>query len=376
MADEKLTQKAKDHVQQAGDNAQQIQAGTVIINNGLNESQVRAICSEMSYKAMEEYTAESHLTVEKRISDFANVLIPRIEKIENGFEAFADPEFQVELKKAQVVSACTDKEADYEMLSELLLHRIENRDNRRVKASISKAVEIVDKIDDDGLCGLTFAFSILQFNPTSGMVKSGLESLSKLFQQLPINKIPKDYTWISYLDILDVVRSSQIGEFKKLIDILFNRLNGYTSVGIKKESENYKNAIEVLNSVNLNNSLLVNHELNEGYVRIPVSGKEYISDIMINTFIPQLGMSIPIKVNDSMISGLNKIWDMYENNNKLKMQIKDKFVNLWKSFDTLATIEKWWDNIPNHFSITPLGRVLAHANAQRYAQLPEIELGK
>ena len=35
MADEKLTQKAKDHVQQAGDNAQQIQAETVIINNGI-----------------------------------------------------------------------------------------------------------------------------------------------------------------------------------------------------------------------------------------------------------------------------------------------------------------------------------------------------
>ena len=141
MADEKLTQKAKDHVQQAGDNAQQIQVETVIINNGLNESQVRAICSEMSYKAMEEYTAESHLTVEKRISDFANVLIPRIEKIENGFEAFADPEFQVELKKAQISSACTDREADYEMLAELLLHRVENKDNRRVKASITKAVE-------------------------------------------------------------------------------------------------------------------------------------------------------------------------------------------------------------------------------------------
>lgn len=99
MADEKLTQKAKDHVQQAGDNAQQIQAGTVIINNGINEVQARELYSEMSKKAMKEYTAESHSLIEKRITDFANILIPRIEKIENGLEAFADPEFQVELKK-------------------------------------------------------------------------------------------------------------------------------------------------------------------------------------------------------------------------------------------------------------------------------------
>ena len=82
MADDKLIQKA-------GDNAQQIQGQTINVYYGLDETQVRQIYKDMSQKAMEEYTAESHLTIEKRINDFANVLVPRIERIENGFEMLA-----------------------------------------------------------------------------------------------------------------------------------------------------------------------------------------------------------------------------------------------------------------------------------------------
>lgn len=376
MADEKLTQKAKDHVQQAGDNAQQIQAGTVIINNGLNESQVRAICSEMSYKAMEEYTAESHLTVEKRISDFANVLIPRIEKIENGFEAFADPEFQVELKKAQISSACTDREADYEMLAELLLHRVENKDNRRVKASITKAVEIVDKIDDDALQALTVAYSVIQFTPTNGMIKDGLNTLNYYFGQLPIKQLPKDNSWVSYLDILDVIRASQIGNFKKMITIYSEKLTGYLAVGIKKESENYYKAIEILNKANMNEKVFVEHELIDGYLRLPVPNKEYISETKRTINIPQLGITLPVLLSDNEKTALYQVWELYEKNGGLINQIREKFAELVNSFENLVITKEWWDSIPNSFGITPIGRVLAHANAQRYAKIPELELGK
>lgn len=375
MADEKLTQKAKDHVQQAGDNAQQIQVETVIINNGLNESQVRAICSEMSYKAMEEYTAESHLTVEKRISDFANVLIPRIEKIENGFEAFADPEFQVELKKAQISSACTDREADYEMLAELLLHRVENKDNRRVKASITKAVEIVDKIDDDALQALTVAYSVIQFSPANGMIKDGLNTLNHLFGQLPIKQLPKDDSWISYLDILDVIRPSQFGNFKRFIELYSEKLTGYTTVGIKKDSENYYKALEILNKANLGENVFVEHELLDGYLRLPIPYKNHILETK-QYVIFHLGINSVIIFDENAKSAINQVWELYEKNDELTNQIKEKFAELFNSFESLVVVKEWWDNIPNSFSVTPIGKVLAHANAQRYTQLPEIELGK
>lgn len=200
----------------AGKDSQQIQGQTINIYNGISESDVRKICSEMTFIAMEKYSVESHFTVEKRIKDFAEILIPRIEKIENGFESFADPEFQLELTKAQVSAACTDKEADYEMLSELLAQRVEKKDNRRIKASISKAVEIVDKIEDDGLCGLTVAYAILRLSPLTGYIKTGLKVLDDMYSKLITISLPVGNSWTSYLDILDVIRVSNVGSFKKL----------------------------------------------------------------------------------------------------------------------------------------------------------------
>ena len=373
MADEKLTQKAKDHVQQAGDNAQQIQAGTVIINNGINEVQARELYSEMSKKAMKEYTAESHSLIEKRITDFANILIPRIEKIENGLEAFADPEFQVELKKAQVSSACTDKEADYEMLSELLLHRIENKDNRRAKASITKAVEIVDKIEDDGLCGLTVVYLAEKISVNMGEIRKGLSILNDTFSNVINTDLPTGISWISYLDILDVIRASDLSGFRKFEDYYFDRFNGYSSVGIRKKSSEYEKAIGYLESVNLNEQTLMDHELLEGYVRLPLTILEDLSNLTKTVMVPNIPFSISTKLDENEKIALKNIIGLYSQEQEKKNAVKSGFIDLINSFDSLRMISEWWNSIPNHFIITPIGQVLAHANAQRYIRIPDIK---
>ena len=365
VANEKLTQKAKDHVQQAGDNSQQIQASTVIINNGINEIQARELYSEMSKKAMQEYTAESHLLIEKRIADFANVLIPRIEKIENGFESFADPEFQLELRKAQVSSACTDKEADYEMLSELLLHRIENKDSRRVKASISKAVEIVDKIDDESLTALTVVYSVLKLLPLSGSIKSGFETMDMLLNSVANTELPNDYNWISYLDILDVLRPTSFGKFKKLSEYYFETLTGYTAVGIHKDSANYQKAKEILAGANMNIGVLIDHELLDGYVRLPIPEKGNYQGMSLVKIVPNTNVFVPIKVEKRETEVLDKIWELYSNVTDKKDNLKTNFINLWNQFNNLKKIETWWNSLPSSFNLTPIGYVLAHANAQR-----------
>lgn len=362
MADEKLTQKA-------GDNAQQIQAGTVIINNGINETQARELYSEMSKKAMQEYTAESHLLIEKRINDFANVFIPRLERIENGFQEFADPEFQLELRKAQVTSACTDEQADYEMLSELLLHRIENKEKRRIKASITKAIEIVDKIDDESLCGLTIAYVVEQFIPVSFSISDGIQKLSELFSKLLVSELPRNSSWASYLDILDVLRTSQMGKLINLTVFFSKKLNGYTSIGIKKDSNDYEKAKEILKSVNLSENALVQHELLEGYVRIPVVNYDGISEFSISFPSPLESR----KINDKEIAALKAIWELYSHEKEKEEETNTKFKELWDSFPALKQIREWWDSIPNSFSITPIGKVLAQANAQRYVNIPTID---
>lgn len=374
MADEKLTQKAKDHVQQAGDNAQQIQAETVIINNGINEAQARELYSEMSKKAMKEYTVESHLLIEKRIADFANVLIPRIEKIENGFEAFADPEFQLELKKAQVSSACTDVETDYEILSELLIHRIENRDSRKIKASISKAIEVVDKIDDDALCGLTVVYLANRITVCTGKINDGLRKLADAFSEIINSRLPDGESWMSYLDVLDVIRLSDINKFKKFYDYYFDRFTGYSAIGICKNSNEYNKALEILQRAKINKETLIDHELLKGYVRLPLTILSELSFLSKTIAIPNIPFEVKIQLNEDEKTAIKDVINLYSQDQAKKDEVKKRFFDKLASFEEFRIVHEWWDEIPAHFSITPVGEVIAHANAKRYIKLPDIKL--
>jgi len=158
--------------QKAGDNSQQIQAGTVIIQNGITEQRARELYTEMSKKAIEEYTTEALQIANERVYKFENDLIPRMQRIESDFNSFSDPSFQVLLKKAQLAAACSDRDADYKILAELLVHRTKNKENVKKKASITKAVEIIDQIDEDSLLALTVFLSMDCFTPASGNIKN------------------------------------------------------------------------------------------------------------------------------------------------------------------------------------------------------------
>ena len=85
----------------------------------------------------------------KRVSMFEELLMNKLQKVDVMLEAFRDPSFQFLLVEAQKRAAASDREVDLEMLTELLVHRVEKKDDRKIKASISRAVEIVDQIDDD-----------------------------------------------------------------------------------------------------------------------------------------------------------------------------------------------------------------------------------
>jgi hypothetical protein len=138
-------------IQKAGDNAQQIQATTVVVNNGIDEKRTREIFSEMFALERVNYTQEAIRIAENRVYKFQESLIPRIEAIEGASEAFADPKFQFLLRDAQRTAAETERESDYDLLTELLVCHIQKGDNRKNSAGIGRAISIVDEIDNDAL---------------------------------------------------------------------------------------------------------------------------------------------------------------------------------------------------------------------------------
>ena len=351
--------------QRAGDNSQQIQVLNPTIVCGIDEKRVREVCSEISAETIKQCTAEATATALARIEEFTTTLIPRIERIESGFHSFSEPDFQFTLRSAQKTAAATDREADYEMLSELLVHRIEKKGDRKTRASISKAIEIVNEVDDDALCALTIVYAIESWAPRNGAVLQGLQVLDSLFQSLIYLPVPQDFGWAYHLDILNALRVSSL-ELKKLGDCYPDSLAGYTCVGLQKDSEAHQQALEILDNAKLPHILLTNHELLDGYVRLPTRDQSSISDITIPCVTDSPSVAPARKVNDTEVIALNKVWALYTDDEKLKTQVRDKFMQRWDTYQALQTVHTWWDSIPHSFTITPIGKVLAHANAQRY----------
>lgn len=363
-------------IQKGGENAQQIQVGTFINQIGITEQRAREIYTEMSAAAIKENTLEAESIAHERINMLESFLIPRIEKEDAIFECFADPAFQVLIKKAQMTSVCTEREADYKILSELLAHRVKNKNNIKKKASISKAVEIIDQIDDDSLLALTVFLSMMRFTPNDGHIPVGLQVISTLYEKLDLDKLPHDEEWIDNLSILGAVSSNRVGTLKKYEDFLSERLPGYVSVGIDKSSDIYPKAIDLLNSCGLQATILEDNILLDGYVRLPVRDKTAIRNIRLYSVVIDDGKLVQIKqpLNEQQIYCLNQVYDMYTHDPRKHALVKHNFSELLHSYPAIHKAIVWWNSISILVSLTSIGNVIGHTNAKSIdPNLPDLD---
>lgn len=364
--------------QKAGDNSQLMQAGTInIYNNGIDEKRAREICAETYAVARRDFTADAYACANERVQKFEDSLLPKIQQIEGALSVFADPSFQFLLTSAQRTAAATEREADYDMLSELLVCRIAKGQARKNRAGISRAVEIINQIDDDALCALTVVHAVNKFVPVSNSCKAGMKALADLFEKLIYMELPVGADWIDHLDILDAIRIDSSSSFKKIEDYYPPRLSGYSAAGICVDSENYKQAITLLSEVGLNSAILIPNELLENYVRLPVVEKSAIKKLIISRNI-MIGGSIlnqDTPINESEISALEAVWNLYNTDEDINKKAISAFMNEWDSHPSLKRLHVWWDSLPIAFSITHVGTVLAHTNARRCDKLiPELPL--
>lgn len=364
--------------QKAGDSSQLMQAGTInIYNNGIDEKRAREICAETYAVARREFTADAYACANERVQKFEDSLLPKIQQIEGAFNAFADPSFQLLLRSAQKTAAATEREADYDMLSELLICRITKGQARKNRAGISRAVEIIDQIDDDALCALTVVHAVESLVPTSNSCKAGIKNLANLFEKLIYMGLPVGTGWIDHLDILDAVRIDFFNPLMKMEGYYSNKLSGYSAVGINIGSENHKRATALLTEAGLDTSMLIQNELLDNYVRLPVVAKYAIKELQIprNVLSKGSGVTQDSLITESEISALEAVWDLYDTDKNMKKKAVSMFMKEWDSYPSLKRLHAWWDALPMTFDITHVGTVLAHTNARRCDKsLPELPL--
>jgi hypothetical protein len=363
--DQTITDNKK--IQKSGDGSQQMQADSMVVHVGIDEKRAREVFQEMNLHIRQEYTQDALEVANARVSDFENSLMPKMEKVDGALEAFSDPSFQLLLVEAQKAAASTERPQDYDLLSELLVHRFQKGENRNARAGISLAVEIVDKISNEALLGLTVTHAVNSFLPLSGDIYQGLDTLNDLFGKIILEELPQGHDWLDHLDILNTVRLNTLGNMKKVQQYYPEVLSGYVDVGIERDSENHAKAIEILSSNALPRNLLVDHSFNSDFQRICIPYRSSLNQISLNQPVNHEGrlIIIPVKLTDEQIKAVNSIYDLYSQDGNLKTSNVDLFMKEWDKRPSLKAFKDWWDDIPFSLTITAVGKVLAHSNAQR-----------
>ena len=353
--------------QKGGDGSTNLQAQQMVVHVGIDEKRAREIYQEMNLQLRRDYSQEALNIANSRVREFENRLLPKMAQVEGALEAFADPSFQLILVEAQKTAASTERPADYDLLSELLIHRFQKGANRIARAGISLAVEIVDKVSDEALLGLTVSHAVSSFLPSSGDINQGLDVLNELFGKIFYRELPGGQDWLDHLDILDAVRLTPFGGLKKLGQYYPEVLPGYVDVGIAKKSENHDRAIEILNNHNLPASMLVEHALNNEFCRLVVRSMKSIDEISLVHQIFHEGRLIAVQqeISEEQKQAIKSIYDLYSKDGDIRSNNINSFMSEWDKRPNLKTLREWWDNISTSFTITSVGKVLAHSNAQR-----------
>lgn len=354
--------------QKGGDSSTNIQAQHMVVHVGIDEKRAREIYQEMNLQLRMDYSQEALNTANSRVAEFEKRLMPKMVQVEGALEAFADPSFQLLLVEAQKTAASTERPEDYDLLSELLMHRFLKGENRIARAGISLAVGIVDKVSDEALLGLTVIHAVNQFIPRSGNIHQGLDVLNDLFGKIFYNKLPTGDAWLDHLELLNAVRINPSGNLKKIAQYYPEVLPGYVDVGINKNSENHEKAIEILNDHNLPCDILIEHALNSDFLRVFNRSANDIDEISLNHKIIHDGTLISVqeeKLSEEQKQAIISIYDLYSKDGDIKQNNVNLLMSEWDKRPNLKILREWWDNISTCFTVTSVGKVLAHSNAQR-----------
>ena len=355
--------------QRARDNALQLQVEN--LNVGLSATEVENMLKRDRELVMKEMQIIAKEEMDKRLSAFGGIALERIIEAKIT-DAFADPAIQIFLRDTERAAVSSERGLDYEVLSELLIHRVENKDNYTKKAALKKVVDTISLISDEALLGITLMYLAENVYPTSGDTEEGLKSLEEVFKNIiSDNEMPSEQDWIHNLEILGLIKIIPFTSKKTLDDYYFESLNGYFCAGIKKDSEQYNAAIDKLKSVNLPLDLLCQNIILNDYVRLPIYRlKEHdnlrIFDIRIKEFIP---------LSDEQKKVLDLICDDYDKSTSTMKIVKDKYKELLNEYPEIKKVVTWYNMYhKKYISLDLSGDVLAHCNAKRLDnKLPEIK---
>jgi len=363
--------------QSAGDNSTQMQATT--INNyystvsGIDEARARAICKEEYAIARQNWTQEAYVIADQRVHKLEDRLMPMMLAYDNSLSFFGDPAFQMSLRQAQISAATSDRESDYEMLSKLLLHRIEQGNNLNRRLGVCKAIEIVNQVTEEALIGLTIVYVVSKFVPVSSSIIEGLSVLDDLYGKIMDGKqLPIDNSWMENLDLLSAIRLGvqNANKFKKLEDYIPLQLKNYMVSGIDENSEEFTQLRNEFERIGFPDNCFMQHGLKPNFVKLAIDDDlEKIHLILTKDD----GTSLVTPLTEEQKGVMGKALSLLKRDESSDGSLKKLLIEKWNTHTNLRMVMNWWNSLPVYFSITPAGVALANAYAQsKYSNIPSL----
>lgn len=335
--------------QSAGDGSLQIQAARDV-NMGISEERAREIARSTANEVVQGHASEANAVIQDRIMKLDDRVIASLVR-ENRLQVFADPSFQRTYRKAQEGAASSERDADYDLLAALLADRAIRGSERPIRAGIERSIEIIDRVDDEALRGLTVFQAVMQYGPRGDAVSDGLRTMERLLGPLVDGELPTGSDWLDHLDILDAVRVDQSTGLKKFSDFWIpNHMPGYVSPGIE---EGAAPAQWSDGTYTADWSLWAQpHELKPGFLRMGWPTE---------TEMRRRFSLVPSIKPDAILAEAKTVFRFGE----IDSACVESLMHHVKQSASLKAIAEWWDEIPTHFQVTAVGRVLARANAER-----------
>ena len=178
-----------------GDRATNVQANTVIINNGLSSSEAKEVSKYVFYENIQNYTKEAKKEAEDRFNLFTEKLLKRLKLLEVELAKFKDPEYQMSLFEAQ--KAAIKKPDSIDSLVELMTQRTKPINNSTLVVTIEEAIIILPKLTEKQLDILALTLIIRETFPRI----STLEELKKFFDNEADKFFAKEYQAVDFLHL-------------------------------------------------------------------------------------------------------------------------------------------------------------------------------
>ena len=165
---------------------------------------------------------------------------------------------------------------------------------------------------------------------------------------------------MEHLDLLSAIRlgTKGINEFKKLEEYMPLRLSKYLVSGIEENSEQHIEIKSEFEKCHLPLSCIVPYPLKQNYVYLNLTNK--IEDIFITKKLGR-GSTLKMQLNEQQKRAIGNAISILNKDESSSVQLKNKLMELWNTYPNLKMVKNWWNTLPCHFNITPVGVALANA---------------